>query len=249
MSIPARQITGAAVTALCLLAGAGCGGDDPAAAGTVQEAVYGRGPLNFLLFMPSSTAAAEQGKYPLIISLHGIGERGSDLQLLKGDGLPKILDGNSTFPFVVVSPQCPLPTEWYYDRTDTLVRALIDSVLRWYPVDPNRVYITGYSMGGIGSWDMGIRHPGYFAAAAPIAARREASWDPCSMAGVPVWAFHGDDDSVVPLYRGEDVVNAFRACGGEVMFTVYPGVGHDSWTRTYNSAALYDWLLAKRRPQ
>jgi predicted peptidase len=237
----------AAGVVLGLLAGVRCASDNPAPAGPSQEAVYGRGPLNYLLFVPASSAARKHGRYPLILSLHGIGERGSDLQLLKRDGLPKILDGNSSFQFMVVSPQCPVSTEWYYDRTDTLVRELLDSLLAWYPVDTGRVYITGYSMGGIGAWDMGIRHPRYFAAAAPIAARREGSWDPCSMVGVPVWAFHGDQDDVVPLYRGQDVVNAFRACGGDATFTVYPGVGHDSWSRTYNSTELYSWMLSKRR--
>jgi len=214
-----------------------------------QQAVYDRGPLNYLLFMPTSTTAQVNGRWPMILSLHGIGERGNDLQTLKRDGLPKILDGFNSFEFIVISPQCPATTEWYYDRTDTLVSKLLDVVVARYPIDTNRVYVTGYSMGGIGTWDLAIRNPTRFASIAPIAARREPGWNPCPMRDVPVWAFHGDQDNVVPLSRGQDVVDALRACGGSAQFTVYAGVGHDSWTKTYGNPEIYRWLLTHtKRP-
>ncbi len=214
----------------------------------VQEAVYDQGPLDYLVFLPREQKAVVNGKYPMILSLSGIGERGNTLQTLKRDGLPKILDGFNSFPFIVISPQCPASTEWYYDRTDTLVMKLLDIVLARYPVDTNRIYVTGYSMGGIGTWDLAIRNPNRFAAIAPIAARREGGWDPCPMKDVPVWAFHGEVDDVVQLYKGQDIIDAFRACGGEATFTIYPGVGHDSWTRTYSNPELYNWMLRQSRP-
>lgn len=213
----------------------------------LQEQVYDAGSLNYLLFRALDTRALREGKFPLLISLHGIGERGSDLQRLKADGLPRLLDGNNSFPFYVISPQCPARTEWYYDRTDTLVKKLIDKALTLYPVDRRRVYLTGYSMGGIGAWDLGIRYPNLFAALAPIASRGEEGWNVCAMAEIPVWAFHGERDTVVPLAAGLALVNRLRACGGEVTFTIYPNTGHDAWNRTYSNPQLYDWLLSKSR--
>lgn len=226
---------------------AGCKDDGTGDPPVLQQEVYGNAPLDYLLFMPASTAAMENGKYPLILSLHGIGESGSNLQLLKQEGLPRILDGYNSFPFLVVSPQCPASTEWYYDRTDTLVDALLDTVVRRYPVDTMRIYITGYSMGGIGTWDMCIRHPHWFASAVPIAARRESGWDPTPMRAIPVWAFHGELDDVVPLAKGKDIVNALTAVGGTAVLTVYSGVYHDSWTKTYDNTEVYSWMLSKRR--
>lgn len=212
-----------------------------------QEEIYNPSSLNYLLFMPRDTTARIEGKFPLILSLHGIGERGSDLQRVKRDGLPRMLDGNNAFPFIVISPQCPATTEWYYDRTDTLLRKLLDEALVRYPIDRRRIYVTGFSMGGIGAWDLGIRYPNRFAAIAPIAARGEEGWNVCAMVEVPVWAFHGANDTTVPLSAAQAIVQSLINCGGEVTFTVYPNVGHDAWTRTYGNPQLYQWLLSKSR--
>lgn len=213
-----------------------------------QIPVYTPAPdLNYLLFMPNNADAVIDGKFPLLVSLSGIGERGSDLNLLKQEGLPEILDGWNSFPFIVIAPQCPPTTEWYYDRTDTLIRRMIEQALVSLPVDPQRIYLTGYSMGGIACWDMGARHPDLFAAIIPIASRREAGPNLCNMRDIPVWAFHGANDPVVPLPLGQGVVNIFRSCGGKAKFTVYPGVGHDSWTQTYANMEVYEWLLKQSR--
>lgn len=203
--------------------------------------------LNYLLFTPENTEAQIDGKFPLIVSLSGIGERGNDLDILKNDGLPAKLDGWNSFPFMVIAPQCPLTTEWYWDRTDTLIRRMIENVIAEHPVDPDRVYLTGYSMGGIGSWDMAARHPDLFAGVIPIAARREPGTSFCNMRDIPAWVFHGANDPVVPLTAGRGAVNVFRACGGNARFTVYPGVGHNSWTQTYANTDIYEWLLKQNR--
>ena len=224
-----------------------CKSDSMDAPAVVQQEIYNTGSLSYLLFMPVDTKAQEQGKFPLILSLHGIGERGNDLQRLKRDGLPKLLDGNNAFPFIVISPQCPLSTEWYYDRTDTLLIKLLDEVIARHPIDTKRIYVTGFSMGGIGAWDLAIRNPNRFAAVLPIAARAEGGWNVCVLQAVPVWAFHGAKDDVVDLFKAESIVNALRNCGGNIQFTVYPEVGHDAWTRTYNDSEVYDWLLRQRR--
>ncbi len=212
-----------------------------------QQEVYNPSSLNYLLFMPSNTAAQEQGKFPLILSLHGIGERGNDLLRLKRDGLAKRLDGDAAFPFIVISPQCPLSTEWYYDRTDTLLIKLLDEAVARYPIDTKRIYLTGYSMGGIGTWDLAMRNPQRFAALLPIAARAEGGLNICVLKDVPAWAFHGAKDDVVDLFKAESLINTLRNCSGNVQFTVYPDAGHDAWTRTYNNAEVYTWLLRQRR--
>ena len=213
-----------------------------------QTPVYTPAPdLNYLQFMPTNTEAMIDGKFPLLISLSGIGERGSDLNKLKQEGLPEILDGWNGFPFIVLSPQCPPTTEWYYDRTDTLIRRMIVRAIAELPVDPERIYLTGYSMGGIACWDMGARYPDLFAAIIPVAARREAGPSLCNMRDIPVWAFHGANDAVVPLALAQGAINIFRNCGGKAKFTVYPGVGHDSWTQTYANMDVYEWLLKQSR--
>jgi predicted esterase/sugar lactone lactonase YvrE len=218
-------------------------GSDP----IIQQEVYDPSSLNYLLFMPRNTTAVINGKYPLIISLHGIGESGDALWMLKNDGLPKILDGKNSFPFIVVSPQCPATTEWYYDRTDIKLNKLLDSVIARYPVDTNRIYLTGYSMGGIGTLDLSIRYPQRFAALIPIAFRIETGWDLCSIKNIPMWAFHGEKDDVIPLSNAQSVINTLVRCGGNPIFTTYPDLYHDAWTRTYDNPAIYDWLLTKKK--
>ena len=214
----------------------------------IQQEIYDPTSLNYLLFMPRDTSAVVAGKFPLIVTLHGIGERGSELRRVKGEGLPKILDGYNSFPFIVVSPQCPSTTEWYYnDGVQALVNRLIDSAIARYPVDTNRIYLTGLSMGGIGTLDLAIRYPLRFAAIIPIAFRIEQGWNVCELTSIPMWAFHGALDPVIPLSNAQSVISALIMCGGNPTFTIYPDLYHDSWTRTYNNPAIYDWLLTHSR--
>jgi len=218
-------------------------GSDP----IIQQEIYDPSTLNYLLFTPRDSSAVENGKFPLIISLHGIGERGEDLWRVKGDGLPKILDGKNDFPFIVISPQCPLSTEWYYnDGIQLKINKLIDSAIVRYPVDTSRIYLTGFSMGGIGTLDLAIRYPYRFAALLPIAFRIEDGWDLCIIKDIPLWGFHGQHDPIIPLYKAQSVITALINCGGSPLFTIYSDLFHDAWTRTYNNPAVYDWLLTKR---
>jgi len=219
-------------------------GSDP----IIQQEVYDPSTLNYLLFMPRDTTAVENGKYPLIVTLHGIGERGSDLWKVKNEGLPKILDGKNDFKFIVVSPQCPSTTEWYYnDGIQQKLDKMIDSVISRYPVDVNRIYLTGLSMGGIGTLDLAIRYPARFAALIPIAFRIEDGWNLCAIKDIPMWVFHGERDDIIPISKAQAVVNALVVCGGNPLFTIYPDLYHDSWTRTYNNPDIYTWLLSKKK--
>jgi predicted peptidase len=220
----------------------------------VQLEVRDPSSYNYLLFMPRNRSEESNGKLPLILFLHGIdaldGTVGgpSNLQLVKKEGLPKILDGNNSFPAIVVSPQCPSETEWYYENIDNnrLINRLLDSVIQRYPVDTNRIIITGLSMGGIGSWYFAIHNPTRFAAIVPVASRGDSGWDVCAIKD-SVWAFHGDQDATIPLWKAEAIISAFRACGENPRFTVYPNVGHDCWTITYARQDLYDWMFLQRK--
>ena len=219
-------------------------GSDP----IIQQEIYDPFTVNYLLFMPRDTSAVVNGKYPLILSLHGIGERGSDLWKVKGEGLPKILDGKNTFPFIVVSPQCPSSAEWYYnDGMQAKLNTLIDSLIERYPVDTNRIYLTGLSMGGIGTLDLAIRYPKRFAALIPIAFRIEVGWDLCKIKNIPMWAFHGEKDDIIPFFKAQSVITTLIDCGGNPTFTSYSDLYHDAWTRTYNNPAIYEWLLTKKK--
>ncbi|MDP1879374.1 MAG: hypothetical protein Q8K60_00375 [Parachlamydiaceae bacterium] len=214
----------------------------------IQQEIYDTSTLNYLLFMPRVSTAVINGKYPVIIFLHGIGERGNDLWKVKNEGLPKILDGKNDFPFIVISPQCPSTTEWYYNGgMQPKLDKLIDSILVRYPADTNRIYLTGLSMGGIGTLDFAIRYPKRFAAILPIAFRIEDGWDLCKIKDIPFWGFHGEKDNVIPVNKAQTVVNILTVCGANPTFTLYSDLYHDAWTRTYTNQAVYDWLLTKKK--
>jgi predicted esterase len=203
-----------------------------------------------LVLVPVNTSEAINGKFPMILFLHGIGESGNDLNRLRNNGFPRNLEGDQTFPFVFVMPQCPSSTEWYYTNADnvTAMRTFLDDISARFPVDTNRIYITGLSMGGIGSWYFAIKLPTRFAALVPVAFRGDG-WSPCPAKDIPVWAFHGARDAVIPFDKAQLLVDQFTACGGSVRFTVYPNGSHDgsTWTVTYNNPDVYDWMLRKKK--
>jgi predicted peptidase len=200
--------------------------------------------LGYLLFLPDDYEAAAGKKWPLILFLHGMGERGNDLNLLKVHGIPKIVENQPDFPFVAVSPQCPDQTIWS-DHHGTL-RAMLDEISSEYAIDERRIYLTGLSMGGYGTWSLSTAYPERFAAIAPICGGGcpQKAW---RLRQIPVWAFHGEKDEVVKLEESRQMVEALRACGGRVRLTVYPGVGHDAWSRTYENRRLYTWFLQHRK--
>jgi predicted peptidase len=198
--------------------------------------------LGYLLHMPPGYGDDVAQKWPLILYLHGAGERGHDLERLKVNGIPRVIEEHPEFPFVTISPQCPAES-WWSQHLDALV-ALLDDVVERYAVDPGRIYLTGLSMGGYGSWSLSVVQPQRFAAVVPICGGLHApARFVCILKDVPVWAFHGAKDTVVPLEESLRLVRALQECGGNVRLTVYPDAGHDSWTSTYDDPALYDWLL------
>lgn len=198
---------------------------------------------NMLLYLPDAYGK-EKKKWPLIVFLHGSGERGTDLELVKKNGPPKIVETMKDFRFVVVSPQAPVDSWWSSD----MLKAMIDEVVQNVDVDPERIYLTGLSMGGFGTWALGMAEPGMFAAIAPVCGGGDTT-HVCNLKEVPVWAFHGAKDFIVPLASGEAMVNALKRCGGDAKITVYPEAGHDSWTETYENPELYKWFLEHRRKE
>jgi len=200
--------------------------------------------LNYLLFLPEGYGEDSEKKFPLILFLHGAGERGDDLALVKVHGIPKIVEKQKDFPFIAVSPQCP-EGSWWSHETEAL-KKLLDDVIANYTVDADRIYLTGLSMGGFGTWDLAMEYPQKFAAIAPIC----GGGDPekaCVIKDMPVWVFHGGKDQTVPIEQSEKMVKALEECGGNVQFTVYPEAGHDSWTETYDNPKLYEWFLSHKR--
>jgi len=205
--------------------------------------------LRYLLFLPPGYGAERARRWPLILFLHGKGERGDDLELLKRHGLPRVLEQRPDLPCIVASPQCPANSDWS-ELMDGLCR-LLDELTARYAVDPDRCYLTGLSMGGRAAWQLAATCPQRFAAVVPICGN--VSRVPgllerlCALRDTPVWVFHGARDPIVPLAESEQAVRALRACGGNVRLTVYPEGEHDAWTEAYASPDLYAWLLAQRR--
>lgn len=176
--------------------------------------------------------------WPLVLFLHGAGERGSDLEIIKRNGPPKLVDDGREFPFVLVSPQCPERTTW----DNKLLIHFLDEIEAKYNIDKNREYLTGLSMGGHATWSLAIQNPERFAAIIPVCARGY-SQDVHVLKDLPVWAFHGERDDIVPITDGQKMVDALKTAGGKVKFTIYPEANHDAWTETYNNPEIYDWLL------
>lgn len=179
-----------------------------------------------------------------MLFLHGAGERGNNLKQLKKHGPPKIVT-RKELPFIIASPQCPKNDWWSDPQRIEGLNTLIDDLIKRYPIDKQRIYLTGLSMGGYGTWHLAAAYPDKFAAIAPICGGGNPK-DAGKLANLPTWAFHGAKDNVVPLERSQEMVDALKKAGGDVTFTVYPNANHDSWTKTYNNPELYKWLLSHK---
>ncbi len=210
---------------------------------TFEKTVTKTVGCKYLLFLPADYGEKKQ-HWPMIMFLHGAGERGSELEKLKKCPLPRIVENQKSFPFIVVSPQCPEGQFWT-EETEVLINLLDDIVAR-YDVDTERIYLTGLSMGGHGTWSLAIAEPERFAAVAPVCGANRP-YMAYRLKDVPVWAFHGAKDKVVPLRKSKEMVNAIRKSGGDAKLTIYPDAGHDAWTETYSNQGLYDWFLEHRK--
>ena len=234
-----RLRTAFVVVLTCALSAAALRGAEPRQKTAKLDSQI-RVTLDYLLYLPADYE--KQQSWPLLLFLHGAGERGSDLELVKKHGPPKLIDEGKDFPFVIVSPQTPKDRTWQPIE----LTALLDDIVAKYKIDKDRIYVTGLSMGGFGTWALAAFTPDRFAAIVPIcgggevlAARR--------LIKLPIWAFHGGKDVVVPVKRSEDLVGAIKKDNPEAKLTVYPDAGHDSWTETYANPDVYAWLLLHKR--
>ena len=202
------------------------------------------GTIPYLLYLPKDYGELDQ--VPLLFFLHGRGESYGPLRLVEKWGPPRMVARGDELPFIVVSPQCPKESSWSKDDQQALLVSLLDHVTEQFTVDTARIYLTGLSMGGYGSWRLAADHPDRFAAAAIIC----GGGDPARaerLISLPIWVFHGDQDKAVPISKSIEMVDAIRAAGGkQVRFTTLETVGHNSWSAAYATPELYQWFHEHR---
>ena len=196
--------------------------------------------LEYLLYLPKDYDSQEA--WPLMLFLHGAGERGDDLSRVAIHGPPKLVEQGRDFPFVIVSPQCKASETW----ESIELSKLLDQVIAEHKIDEQRIYVTGLSMGGYGTWDLACYEPHRFAAIAPICGGGK-TWLVGKLQDLPVWAFHGAKDNVVPLEKSQELIDKLESMGHAPKLTVYPDLQHDSWTVTYENPELYEWFLSHTR--
>jgi predicted peptidase len=198
--------------------------------------------MDYLLYLPEDYATKD--KWPLVVFLHGSGERGSDPTRLLRGGPPRMVNEGESFPFIIVSPQCAAERSWEPDE----VLALIEHICGDWPVDPSQVYLMGFSMGGSGTWRIAVAAPGRFAAIVPIAGGGEPE-QASRLVDVPVWAFYGGMDNAASLESSRKTVEAIKAVGGNARLTVFMHMGHGILDRVCEDPAVWDWLLAQQRAE
>ncbi len=225
--------------------------NNPMTSATLDWKIARQGELKYLLYLPLDYNKSEDKKWPLMLFLHGAGERGTDLNRVAIHGPMSAVKQGTNFPFIIVAPQCPTDELW---DNEPLVQ-LLDHMATTQAVDSKRIYLTGLSMGGYGTWKLGLAHPDKFAAIAPICGGASmidvvlGTWDKKQeLEKLPIWAFHGAKDDVVPPIESERVVNSLKKAGVKnIKLTVYPEARHDSWKEAYADPKFYEWLLKQSR--
>lgn len=225
---------------------------------TISNATY-----KYQVFVPENWDA--KTTWPIILFLHGAGERGDDGLMQTEVGIATAIRlQRERFPAIVVIPQCRRGGWWAGTSMEAMAMQALEAATKEFHGDARRTYLTGLSMGGYGTWALAAKYPGRFAAIAPICggiqlpdqARAQAADDngPYKAVAekigstVPVWIFHGGDDETVPPSESRRMNEALKALGGEVHYTEYPGVGHNSWDKAYADPELMKWMLSKSLP-
>lgn len=196
--------------------------------------------LDYLVYLPSEYESSSGG-WPLLVYLHGAGLAGIELDRMERFMNDWILPFTQELPLILLAPVLPDRGPW---RPDDLA-ALLDQVLANYQVDQDRVYVVGYSRGGNGAWALGADYSSRFAAVVPIAGRGIAGV--CRIRPAAVWIFHGAEDTSVPPETSESMNRSLEECGANVRLTLYPNVGHDAQTSTFQNPAFWEWLLSQKR--
>ncbi len=225
--------------------------------------IYNNEKLPYNILKTSSLNKNTAGtKYPIVLFLHGAGERGKD-NVKQVYHIKKLFENKinqEKYPCFVLAPQCPenkrwVEVDWSAKRHTTPAQeswaisktmALLHSIIKKYPIDTNRIYVTGLSMGGYGTWDIISRYPNMFAAAIPICGGGDEDMADV-IKHIPIWNFHGSIDNVVPVERSRNMISAIIAVGGNPKYTEYEGVKHGSWIRAYKEKGLLEWLFSKNK--
>jgi predicted esterase len=198
--------------------------------------------VNYLLYLPQEYGKDTSKLWPVMIFLHGSGQSGTDIQKVKTHGPPKLIEQGKQYPFIVVSPQARENEGW---EPQVIIR-LIKGIQSQYKVDKERIYLTGLSMGGFGTWNIASKFPSVFAAIAPVCGGGDTT-QVMKLKHVPVWCFHGAKDNVVNPEQSYRMVRALKKFNPDVKLTIYPDANHDSWTQTYNNDSLYTWMLQHKK--
>jgi predicted peptidase len=203
--------------------------------------------LKYYLSLPKGYNADAAAKWPLTLFLHGSGDRGDNLELVKRSGITNIAEKDG-LKFIAVYPQCPANSEW--EEMTEAISGFLDELTGSLRVDESRVYITGFSMGGYGTWYMALEYPDRFAAIAPVCGsifKQDVNPENADrLKSIPIWAFHGGKDTIVPPEDEKNLIELIQKAEGNVKYTSYDELGHEIWVQAYNEE-LYDWLLQQKR--
>lgn len=204
----------------------------------------------YVVYIPRGYTAESNAskRWPVILFLHGAGERGDDgkKQVTVGLG-PALRKRESESPFVAIFPQCRSGGSWRADSPDgERAMTILSEVEKEFRTDPDRIYLSGLSMGGMGTWSLSMKYPDRFAALVPICGRGDIE-QASKIAKLPIWCFHGDADRAVTVEGSRTMIAAIKEVGGNPKYTEYPGVGHNSWDAAYATPELFPWLLEQRR--
>jgi predicted peptidase len=232
---------------VCLLATSTLRGDDKKVEQGFLDRVYKDSSgkeVKYILFVPHEYKGDQA--YPTILFLHGAGESGTDGKKQSAVGLgPAIRKNEKTFPFIALFPQSQRGGWGATTDEGKRAMAILAEVEANYKVDSKRIYLTGLSMGGMGTFSLAAAHPEKWAAIVPVCGRGNAGTAE-KMKNIPCWCFHGDADNAVNVKGSREMMDALKKAGAEPKYTEYPGVGHNSWDKAYGTKELYDWLLEQK---
>lgn len=198
--------------------------------------------IEYLIYKPQEYSEIGEKKWPLVIFLHGSSERGNNLEKVKKHGLPELVKKGNEFPFLIISPQAKHEEGWNLD----LLYGMIKDFVKSNNIDEDKIYLTGTSMGGFGTWKLAQKHPELFAAIIPICGGGNPR-DIWKLRHMPIWNFHGGKDKLVPIEASHRLIETIKPINPNVRFTIYPETGHSSWIKAYNEPELYKWMLSQKK--
>lgn len=209
------------------------------------KTIHKKATINYALHLPEDYKKSKED-YPLIVFLHGAGERGNDLSKLTIHGPLRLINEGEKIEAIILAPLCPKNKAW--NNTEDL-NVLINHISNKYKADESRIYLTGMSMGGHGTWNLALAYPDKFAAIAPICGFIDWVFPRFvyKIKDVPTWVFHGEKDDIIPISHSERMVKALEKVDNNPKFTTYPNANHDSWTETYKNPEFYKWLFSQKK--